>query len=273
MTFRSYTAPWCAAGLLGLLVACGSGGGGDPAAEDSGGLQVGPVDAGAGESDARQSTNWSGYVQTGLPDSFRRISGSWTVPAVQCPGSGSTASSTWTGIGGGDSSDPTLIQAGTEQSCSEGAAAYSAWWELIPAPAITAGEGLLDAQDYPVHPGDRITVSIDGSSALVWAIEIRNSTRDWIFNITAPYTAAGATAEWVQEAPLSVGSDGAGQTTLSDYGRVAFDSLSVNGANPALSAAERVVMVDADGEIISNPSAPAAGGDAFDVCYGAGACR
>jgi len=272
MTFRSYTAPWCAAGLFGLLAACG-GGGGDPAAEDSAGLQASPIDDGPGESDARQSTNWSGYVQTGLPGSFQRVSGSWTVPAVQCPGSGSTASSTWTGIGGGDSSDPTLIQAGTEQSCSGGTAGYSAWWELIPAPAITAGEGLLDTQDYPVNPGDRITVSIDGGSVLVWAIEIRNSTRDWSFSITVPYAAAGATAEWVQEAPLSFGTDGVGQTSLSDYGRVGFDALSVNGASPALTAQQRVEMVDADGAVISSPSAPAAGGDAFDVCFGSGACR
>lgn len=276
MTTRSFTASLLAASLISLLAGCG--GGGDAGDPDGGaGQQAGPAGSDssgdAGDSRAQQSSNWSGYVQTGQPNSFTRISGSWTVPALQCPGSGSTASATWTGIGGGSSVDPTLIQAGTAQSCEGGAAGYSAWWELIPAPAITAGEGLLDAQEYPVNPGDQISVSIDSGSVLVWNITIQNSTRGWTFNITVPYLAAGATAEWIEEAPLSAGSAGVGQDTLSNFGRVGFYALTVNGANPGLTAEQRVVMVDSSDSVIANPSAPAPGGDAFDVCFGSGACR
>src|SRR5205823_1915926 len=125
-------------------------------------------------------------------------------------------------------------------------------------------------QSYPVQPGDRITATADGRSAVLWAITIKSS-RAWTFNTTTPYTAGGATAEWIEEAPLSAGS--AGQATLTNFGRVAFSALTANGANPNLTAAQRVVMVDAnDGHVVANPSAAGSGGNSFAVCFGSANC-
>lgn len=247
--------------LLLLIAGCGGGGHGDST--------HGQPSSSAG---AQQSTNWSGYVQTGPPQSFTRVGGTWTVPAVQCSGSQTTRSATWTGIGGGTTSDPTLVQAGTEQDCN-GGPSYSAWWEVIPAPATTVSGGTLGSQNFDVQPGDQITVTLDGSSAAVWNITIQNASRGWTFNTTVPYGSAGATAEWIEEAPLSAGSGGAGQSSLSNYGSAGFTSLSANGTNPHLTSGERVAMVDSNGTVISNPSAPGTNGDAFDVCFGSGVCQ
>jgi hypothetical protein len=221
---------------------------------------------------ARESINWSGYVLTGAPGQFRSVSGSWAVPAVTC-GAEDTASATWTGIGGGTTEDPTLIQAGTFQDCFDGAAEYSAWWEAIPAPAVNAGGGPLDEGSFPVQPGDHIVVTIDGSDLTVWRITIQNTTRNATFETTVPYGSAGATAEWVEEAPVSAGTGGAGFTTLADYGSVGFEAITANGANPQLTPEQAIVMVDGDGNVISNPSPPDANGDSFRVCYGPEACE
>jgi hypothetical protein len=224
-----------------------------------------------------RSTNWSGYSVRGEPGGINAVSGRWTVPAVSSSG-GDTASSTWTGIGGNcfDSScatpDGTLVQAGTEQDVIDGERVYYAWWEVLPAPAVPAG-GLLDPTTYDVEPGDEITVTIDGSSLVVWQIEItnvRNDSRHWQFTTTVPYVSSGLSADWIVEAPLGVPE---GQIALSDFRRVDFSDLTANGETPELSEGQAIVLVSSDGDIIARPSFPDPSGDGFAVCFGAEPCR
>ena len=61
------------------------------------------------------------------------------------------------------------------------------------------------------------------------------------------------------------------RSQLTNYGRVSFFSLTDNGAGPALNTGESIALVQ-NGQVVSNPSAPNASGDAFDVCFGSGAC-
>lgn len=224
----------------------------------------GSGDSGISPDGAQQSTNWAGYVKAGGPGSFNQASGSWAVPDVLC-GNSDKDSSSWTGVGGGTTADPTLVQAGTSQTCSGGQADYAAWWEVLPAPSVNAG-GFLDTATYPVGPGDQINVSVDGSNAVVWDITIHNATRNWTFNTTVAYSAAGATAEWIEESPLSAGSAG-----LADFGHASFFASRANNAAANLQLSDRVVMTDGAGTVIANTSAPGGGGD-FGVCYGAGNC-
>ena len=97
---------------------------------------------------ANSSSNWFGYNQGTLEQGsklFNSITGDWTVPTVTQHAAGQAeASSDWIGIGGGcidagcTATDSTLIQTGTEQDVdATGAASYSAWWELVPAPSLT----------------------------------------------------------------------------------------------------------------------------------------
>src|SRR5690242_18276111 len=95
---------------------------------------------------ANQSNNWSVYNQGTLEQGtklFTSMAGDWTVPTASQHKAGEAEfSSSWIGIGGGcvdagcTVTDNTLIQLGTEQDVdTSGTAAYSAWWEIIPAPS------------------------------------------------------------------------------------------------------------------------------------------
>src|SRR6185369_12376789 len=123
-------------------------------------------------------------------------------------------------------------------------------WEVLPAPAVNAG-GFLDTATYNVGPGDQINVAVDGSNAAVWDITIHNATRGWTFHTTVPYSAAGATAEWIEESPLSTASTG-----LANFGHASFFSSKANNAAANLQLADRVVMTDGAGNVIANTSAP-----------------
>ena len=263
--------------LTPILLFCSCGGGGGS------GNSIGSVRARRNHSpgSAGQSSNWSGYGIAGAPGGFTSVRGTWVVPAI-APSSHDTASSTWAGVGGGCANPPsctvvdqTLIQAGTEADNTGGKQQYSAWWEALPAPSVTLMGGPLSQGTYDVRPGDSITVTIS-SNLIVWTIEIQNvraGVPHWTFTQMVPYASAGLTAEWIEEAPLTAGTNGAGQIALSNFSRVEFDQLLANGANPALTPGDAIVLVNGNGKVIARPSAPGSSGNSFAVCFGSGACN
>ncbi len=253
-----------------LLAACGGGETQDDSTAEHGNPNT-PSAGAAGAEAASESLNWAGYVKTGGIGAFTSISGSWVVPDLQC-GTDNANSSTWIGIGGGVTGDPTLIQAGTEQDCRGSDKFFGAWWEALPLPQVPAEGAILVTGNFPVAPGDHVSVSIDSNAVVVWQISIVNATQGWTFNQTVPYVAAGDTAEWIAEAPLTAGTSGTGQLPLANFGRMTFSGLTVNGAPAALASGERVNMVDGGGAVLASPSHPGSGGTAFDVCHGSGAC-
>jgi hypothetical protein len=127
------------------------------------------------------------------------------------------SSSTWIGIGGGCVDARCTIGDNTLIQTASGRDSYAAWWEIIPGPAITIPR-------MKVSPGDRMHADIrevvKGSS--LWRITLRNVTRGRTFRRTIPYTSTHATAEWIQETPLIIGTD-AGLASLSDLSRTTFD--------------------------------------------------
>src|SRR5438445_7632370 len=136
--------------------------------------------------------NWSGYNQGTLEKGgtqFHRVSGTWVVPtATQNVGGEAEYSASWVGIGGGcvDANctvgDATLIQAGTSQDVdASGAARYSAWWEIIPAPSTPIA-------NFPVAAGNVIHVGISENPLGVWSITVQNQSTGKAFNMTTPYT-------------------------------------------------------------------------------------
>jgi hypothetical protein len=218
-----------------------------------------------------QSANWAGYnqglLEKGTP--FSSVSGEWIVPTATRKsgfGSGSQSSATWLGIGGGCIdidcflTDPTLIQAGTSQDVDpDGKATYSAWWELIPAPSIDI--------DMAVRPGDRMRCEIAEILPLLWTITLDNLTTGDTFSTTVPYPSTKATVEWIEETPVVISSDeGAQVGPMPNLSKVSFTAARVNGEPAGLVDAEAMELVDEDGDPIAVPSAPLAGGTAFDVC-------
>ena len=225
---------------------------------------------------ATQSSNWFGYNAGALERGtlFNSISADWTVPTVSRHAAGQAGdSASWIGIGGGclsagcPLSDATLIQAGTEQDVdSSGHASYSAWWELVPAPGITIS-------NFNVSPGDHIHASVAEAApnSEIWTITLTDTTRGETFSTTVPYASTHSTAEWIDETPVTIGTDGAGEASLPNLTETRFSGATVNGAAANLAPGEEVQLTDGSGKVIGAPSAPLAG-TAFADCAWASSC-
>jgi hypothetical protein len=182
-------------------------------------------------------------------------------------------SADWIGIGGGcvDSgctvTDSTLIQTGTEQDVpSTGAASYDAWYELVPAPEF-------EISNMTIEPGDSMHASIAEvvADSNLWTITIQNLTRDETFTTTVPYSSTHATAEWIEETPLEIGTD-AGFAALPNLTNPGWTSATVNGASADLESSEQMDLVDSSGDVIGAPSAPNSTANGFDECTWASTC-
>jgi hypothetical protein len=224
---------------------------------------------------ANSSNNWFGYNQGTLEQGgkqFNSIAGDWTVPTATQHASGDESSSDWIGIGGGcidagcTVGDNTLIQTGTEQDVSSGSASYGAWWELIPGPSIAI-------TNMTIQPGDHMHADISEvvAGANVWKITLQNVTRGQTFTTTVPYSSTHATAEWIEETPLLIGTD-AGLAALPNLSTVPFTGAKVNGAVPNLQASEKILLTDSAGSVIGTPSDPNGTRDGFSACAWATTC-
>ncbi|HXQ95312.1 MAG TPA: G1 family glutamic endopeptidase, partial [Candidatus Acidoferrales bacterium] len=107
------------------------------------------------------SSNWAGYAVANGP--YRSVGGRWTVPQVAVS-NGRGFSALWIGVDG--FSNDSLIQAGTESDVYGGTTHYSAWWEILPAPAVVI-------RGLSIRAGDHIAASIARVSAGRWRITIR----------------------------------------------------------------------------------------------------
>ncbi|MHB1920319.1 MAG: G1 family glutamic endopeptidase [Acidimicrobiales bacterium] len=183
---------------------------------------------------------WSGLVDTGT--TYTSVAGHWTVPLVQ-PSTTQKAVATWVGISGFH--EPTLIQTGTTASTRSGSTAYSAWYELIPAPPIGIPE--------PVSPGDEMAAVIKQTGVHTWHIGIQDVTRGWVAARTVTYTAGPASsAEWITERPTT--SRTTTFITLADYGSSRFHDLRVSGTDLTATSITSTYMTNTTTVVISYPS-------------------
>lgn len=230
----------------------------------------------SGGLNASQSGNWFGYDEGALERGklFTSISADWTVPAAsQHTKKQAEESATWIGIGGGcldtsclitDASG--LIQTGTEQDVGpHGRASYSAWWELVPFPAVPIS--------MKVGPGDRIHASVVEivRNAGLWRITLKDLSRHESFTRTTPYPSSNATAEWIEETPLTITGSGVGQGSLPRLTETPFDNARVNGAPAGLRRSEEIDLAPGP-RVIARPSAPDGGHDGFGDCTWTATC-
>jgi hypothetical protein len=163
--------------------------------------------------------------------------------------------------------DSTLIQTGTEQDVdSSGKPSYSAWWELVPAPSITI-------TNMTVSPGDHMHASLAEvvPDSNVWTITLQDVTRNESFSQTVPYTSTHATAEWIEETPLLIGTD-AGFAALPNLSNPAFTSATTNGSNANLQPSEALDLVDSNNKVIGSVSAPNSTHNGFNACTWTASC-
>ena len=191
------------------------------------------------------SSNWAGYAVAGGP--YSSVGAQWTVPAVSVSYRRSY-SAQWVGIDGFTSR--ALIQAGTEADYFNGATHYSAWWEILPAPAVTI-------RTLSVRPGDRMSVTITRVSSGRWRIVVKDA-RSGSYATTRAYSGSASSAEWIEEAPIV----GGRTTLLAAHSTVVFDHGSLDGRNPGLVSLNAGAMIRR-GFLADTPSAPDADADGF----------
>ncbi|MCW2496834.1 G1 family glutamic endopeptidase [Jatrophihabitans sp.] len=211
---------------------------------------------------AGRSLNWSGYIKAGK--ALTSSSASWHVPAVKTSTPG--YSSTWVGIDGATSKDGYLIQTGTESDVVGGKAQYRAWWEVI-TPSNAAPETLYS--NFTIHPGDSMHATVSKLASGKWSMTLRDYTTGRTATHTAAFAGTGASAEWIQE-----DTDVNGYvSTAPNWGTVTISGITVNGANPALTASQAVEIVDAKNTREDSVSAPGASHDGFSVTWLAAGTR
>ena len=136
------------------------------------------------------------------------VYGSWIVPTVTGPSSGTERSCVWVGIDG--NVDSTVEQVGTDQYVVDGHAVYRAWWEMM---SSGIGQPEQVIANMIVKPGDSITASVQYIASGAYAGEfylsiVDNSRLNDSFSIYASSSqyqsplATAECAEWIVEAPL-----------------------------------------------------------------------
>jgi hypothetical protein len=183
--------------------------------------------------DTVDSSNWAGYVAHRSGVRFTSVLGEWRVPSVDCSSGAQTFSATWVGLGGYGGTSSALEQTGTEQDCAAGGrAAYSAWFELVPAPS--------HAIALHVRPRDlmRATVTAAGRRITIGLADLtnhRNFTR--AFTVGTPDVSS---AEWIVEAPSECNSAQCVTLPLANFGQEAFmDSRAASTAGAGTVASTR----------------------------------
>ena len=232
---------------------------------------------------AETSSNWSGYVAaTNLSqpqaNSVTEVSGSWIVPKVTGPSTGTTDSSVWVGIDGDGNS--TVEQDGTSEDVINGQPVYYAWWEMY-----SSGKGQPEQliTSMTVEPGDSITASVQyitsGAHAGQFDLSIADTSRPndsfSIYATSSQYQsplAQRSCAEWIVEAP----SVGGSIADLADFGSVTFTKACavINGVSgPINDSRWQSVAIDmgSNGVRQDTTSVLVDSGTSFVVTYNASA--
>ncbi|MBS2539954.1 hypothetical protein KGQ20_45155 [Catenulispora sp. NF23] len=153
---------------------------------------------------------WGGYADTGTQ--FTSISGSWTVPTLDCSSTPDSSVSPWIGIDGFNSS--TVEQIGFDQDCQGGQAGYYPWVEMYPADS--------DYFTETVNAGDQITASVSVSGS-AWTLTESDTTQGWskTFNETGD--------DQLSSAEAIVEDLGDGIQPVAPFGSITFNNLTANG--------------------------------------------
>jgi Peptidase A4 family len=204
-----------------------------------------------------ESTNWSGYADTG--SGFSRVAGSWTEPSASCSRRTTSYAAFWVGIDGYNSS--TVEQDGTIIECLRGQAYQYSWWEMYPTNDI-------QVVGSSVAAGDSITASVvrSGSSYTLAVTDSTHPANSFSTNQSCS-GCANSSAEWIAEAPSS----STGILPLADFGTWAESGATVTeGSTSGVISSftdDEITMVDSSGLVKAQPGALNGSGNGFSVAW------
>jgi Peptidase A4 family len=204
-----------------------------------------------------QSTNWSGYADTG--SSFSNVSASWTEPSATCSSRATQLAAFWVGIDG--YSSDSVEQDGTLIECYGGTAYQYTWWEMYPANDIqVVGETLA--------AGDAITSTVTRSGTS-YTLTVTDATHaaDSFTETETCSSCANTSAEWIAEAPSSSTS----VYPLADFKSWTASNASVTeGSTSGVISSftdDEITMIDSAGRTKALPGSLNSGGNSFSVTW------
>lgn len=205
-----------------------------------------------------QSTNWSGYADTG--SNFSKATGGWTEPGATC-GRGTTYAAFWVGIDGYSSSS--VEQDGTLIECVHRTAFQYSWWEMYPTNAI-------QVVGSSVAAGDSISASVTRSGGS-YTLSLTDSTHP-ANSFTTTQTCSGcanSSAEWIAEAPCCTSSGGI--LPLANFGTWTENGATVTeGSTSGVISSftdDEITMVDNSGLVKAQPGPLNGSGNGFSVTF------
>jgi Peptidase A4 family len=204
-----------------------------------------------------QSTNWSGYADTG--SSFSKVTATWTEPSASSCGFTISLAAFWVGIDGYSSSS--VEQDGTLIECYFGTLYQYTWWEMYPTNDIqTVGDTLAAGDSISasvVRSGDSYTLAVTDSTRPANSFSTTQTCSD----------CANSSAEWIAEAP----SGEAGVYPLTDFGSwTAANATVTEGSTAGVISSftdDEITMVDSSGNVKAQPGSLNSSGNGFSVTW------
>jgi hypothetical protein len=99
----------------------------------------------------------------------------------------------------------------------------------------------------------------------LWRLTLADLTRHETFTKLVSYTSSRATAEWIEETPVTLDSSQAGTAPLPELTRIEFSDASIDGHAALFHPAERVLL-RAGSRARGSPSLPQERGRGFAAC-------
>jgi Peptidase A4 family len=196
-----------------------------------------------------QTNNWcGGEVEATAIDSFKYVTGEFTVPNVSSPSGPETFfSSHWVGLG-----QTSILQMGVEcNGLAHGKSDIYPWWQWLPGAIVTI-------TNFKVTSGDMLQIMIcsdsgTGSKAATMYLTNRITGVFTSFGVEAPdgVQLDGGWAEWISEIPEIDGITD--PIYLADFGQVYFSNCvagTVNNSSMSSGDGNRVDMLSSDNSTV-----------------------
>ncbi|EJF61933.1 acid proteinase [Dichomitus squalens] len=176
------------------------------------------AEAGSNSTHAEFSSNWSGAVLVAGSNTFKSVTGTFTVPTPKEPSgsSGTHSASAWVGIDG-DTCGSAILQTGVDFTVSGSSTSFDAWFEWFP-------DFATDFTGFSVRSGDSITATVTATSLTGGTATLVNHRSGQ----TVSHTFSGQpalcqeNAEWIVEDF----EEGSSLVPLANWGTVTFTGAS-----------------------------------------------
>ncbi|OJT02605.1 Aspergillopepsin-2 [Trametes pubescens] len=204
---------------------------------------VSEISATSNVTNAEFSTNWSGAVINAAANTFKSVTGTFTIPTPKEPsgGSGTHSASAWVGIDG-DTCGTAILQTGIDFTVSGTRTSFDAWYEWFP-------DFAHDFTGITLSPGNSITVSVTATSRTGGTATIVNHSTGQ----TVSHTFSGQPALCEQDAEWIVEDfeEGSSLVPLANWGTVTFTGAAANGASPS---GATIINMEQNGRVLTDAS-------------------